>query len=448
MLKRWFGLWCVGLLLVAGFGGIAEAYTAEVSYFFEGLDLDTGAVYRDPNILVVYQGQPQDITNMLKPPANLFTTFRPEVDVFVEWRPQHSFALAFAPSAADNPTRIVGLALLEGVPFDQAQDSTLFSNLAFSPALTSVDLEQADTLVLLTAAGTYHVIGNARADAMTAHFEVGDPVPASDAVPEPGTLGLLGIGLIGLLAMRGKLTKRSPLPKLLLLVGLATLFLAQPAAAQICDSVTEIPKTECQALEAIYNSTNGANWTNNTGWLQTTTPCTWFGVTCNAGHVTQIDLNSNKLTGTLPAEIAQLSNLYTLDLRGNQLTTLPAEIGQLSNLTTLDLSNNHLTALPAEFGQLSNLVWLDLRLNQLTTFPPEIGQLSNLSSLDVLDNPMHGVLPAELMKLHLNSFYFPGTGLCQPTDAEFQNWLGTISELWRNGLFCDGGRVLYRWTMV
>ncbi|MEO0433938.1 MAG: leucine-rich repeat domain-containing protein, partial [Cyanobacteria bacterium J06656_5] len=40
---------------------------------------------------------------------------------------------------------------------------------------------------------------------------------------------------------------------------------------------------------------------------------------------------------SLPAEIGQLSNLTSLDLRFNQLSSLPAEIGQLSNLTSLDL---------------------------------------------------------------------------------------------------------------
>ncbi len=48
-----------------------------------------------------------------------------------------------------------------------------------------------------------------------------------------------------------------------------------------CSSVTEIPVTECQELVTLYNSTNGANWTNNTGWLSTNTPCSWYGITCS-----------------------------------------------------------------------------------------------------------------------------------------------------------------------
>src|SRR5512135_2368276 len=57
-------------------------------------------------------------------------------------------------------------------------------------------------------------------------------------------------------------------------------------AAFDCSNVTGVPYVECQALVALYNSTNGAGWTHQDGWLATTTPCAWYGVTCAAGHVT------------------------------------------------------------------------------------------------------------------------------------------------------------------
>ncbi|MEN8219513.1 MAG: hypothetical protein ABFS56_24810 [Pseudomonadota bacterium] len=67
-----------------------------------------------------------------------------------------------------------------------------------------------------------------------------------------------------------------------------------------CATVTEIPSTECEALVALYNSTNGDNWENNSGWLKNNTPCSWYRVRCNGGHVSTLYLNSNKLTGTIP----------------------------------------------------------------------------------------------------------------------------------------------------
>ena len=36
-----------------------------------------------------------------------------------------------------------------------------------------------------------------------------------------------------------------------------------------CSTVIDVPQIECEALVALYNSTNGAGWTNNTNWLET-----------------------------------------------------------------------------------------------------------------------------------------------------------------------------------
>ena len=46
-------------------------------------------------------------------------------------------------------------------------------------------------------------------------------------------------------------------------------------------SYAQIPQIERDALIALYNSTDGDNWTDNTGWLgEAGTECSWFGVTC------------------------------------------------------------------------------------------------------------------------------------------------------------------------
>ena len=49
-----------------------------------------------------------------------------------------------------------------------------------------------------------------------------------------------------------------------------------------CGVVSEIPQVECEALVALYNSTDGPNWISNSGWLVTDTPCSWYGVACDA----------------------------------------------------------------------------------------------------------------------------------------------------------------------
>ena len=51
----------------------------------------------------------------------------------------------------------------------------------------------------------------------------------------------------------------------------------------------------------------------------------------------------------------EFSNICSIILSHNQLTSLPEEIGNFSNLTELDISYNQLTGLPKQFGNLSNL---------------------------------------------------------------------------------------------
>ncbi|WP_216092684.1 hypothetical protein, partial [Candidatus Marithrix sp. Canyon 246] len=64
---------------------------------------------------------------------------------------------------------------------------------------------------------------------------------------------------------------------LILMIGTSPII----QAATNCDAVTEISKGECESLLELYNSTNGANWKNNSGWNVTNTPCSWYGVSCS-----------------------------------------------------------------------------------------------------------------------------------------------------------------------
>ena len=169
-------------------------------------------------------------------------------------------------------------------------------------------------------------------------------------------------------------------------------------AAYDCSTATGLPQAECDALVALYTATGGENWYTKTGWLNSSTPCTWYGITCNAGHVTQISLLSNNLSGALPPEIGALSALTRLYLWDNAVSALPPEIGNLTALTWLDLEYNVLALLPPEIGNLAALANLFLDYNALTALPPEIGNLPALRSLSLAGNALTA-LPPEISNL-------------------------------------------------
>ena len=165
----------------------------------------------------------------------------------------------------------------------------------------------------------------------------------------------------------------------------------------------------------------------------------------------------NELTGDIPAELGNLSNLETLWLHGNQLTgEIPTELGNLSNLETLNLGGNQLTGdIPTELGNLSNLAWLSLWGNQLTgdiprelgnlsnlqgglwlhgnqltgDIPTELGNLSNLQGLWLHGNQLTGELPHSLTGLTVLAWFtfHNNSGLCAPVDEAFQTWLQSVS---------------------
>ena len=136
--------------------------------------------------------------------------------------------------------------------------------------------------------------------------------------------------------------------------------------------------TDRAALGALYNATNGANWHDKDNWQSGAPMGEWHGVTTDSdGRVTHLSLYNNQLTGEIPAELGNLTNLEGLQLRTNQLTgEIPAELGNLTNLELLTLYRNQLTGeIPAELGSLPNLKGLSLYRNQLTgEIPAELGE--------------------------------------------------------------------------
>ena len=147
-------------------------------------------------------------------------------------------------------------------------------------------------------------------------------------------------------------------------------------------STADYIEQDTDALTALYNKTGGSDWGNNDNWLEGEDGCDWYGVTCDdAQRVTKLDLSFNYLSGNLPTDLGNLTNLQELRLRNNGLTgAIPSELGSLSQLQQLHLQWNALTnSIPVELSQLASLELLYLYKNSLTGgIPSELGNLHNL----------------------------------------------------------------------
>ena len=89
---------------------------------------------------------------------------------------------------------------------------------------------------------------------------------------------------------------------------------------------------------------------------------------------------------TLPSEIGFLTNLKTLSLSENVITSLPEQLANLQVLRVLDCRHNRLTEIPAVVYQLTSLTTLYLRFNRIRVVDPELGNLVNLTNLSIREN--------------------------------------------------------------
>ena len=189
-------------------------------------------------------------------------------------------------------------------------------------------------------------------------------------------------------------------------------------------------------LMALYNSTGGASWTDKTGWGDSGVAIgMWYGVmTDGNGRVTDLELSSNNLRGTLPADLGTLSNLITLDLSDNQLSGTIPDLSAVTQIQSLDLGDNQLSGtIPNWLGSLTGLQELSLRNNRLTgAIPEELGDLFLLDFLYLDDNQVGGPIPAALGDLSgLQATRFAGNSLtgCVPNGLRYLVGATTYNSL-------------------
>ena len=182
--------------------------------------------------------------------------------------------------------------------------------------------------------------------------------------------------------------------------GPFTAAMTQTVAAQAQAQLQSNVATDRPALVALYNAIDGANWTDNTNWSTNENLSDWYGVSTDQnGRVTDLSLQSNSLSGAIPADLGDLANLEVLSLSRNTLSgAIPVDLGDLSNLQELYLNVNELSgAIPADLGDLANLEVLSLSRNTLSgAIPADLGDLTSLQELYLHRNNLTGAIPADL----------------------------------------------------
>lgn len=224
----------------------------------------------------------------------------------------------------------------------------------------------------------------------------------------------------------------------------AACILLQPA--KLTAQTGPVDVQDSLALIDLYNNNGGPGWAWQ--WDLSKSVREWHGIvfTNAAGlenRVVGLDLNTNNMTGVLPASIGNLTALTYLSFWRNNLSGLiPASIGNLTLLTSLDLSSNQFSGtIPASFGNLINLQFLHVGSNQLRgKIPAEIGNLTHLQFLTTFNNNLtfdgFETIYTELVSTQLNTS--PQANLTihnnKGTLAVTANGtLANNSYLWHNG---------------
>ncbi|KAL6845859.1 hypothetical protein ACP4OV_024434 [Aristida adscensionis] len=212
------------------------------------------------------------------------------------------------------------------------------------------------------------------------------------------------------------------------LVNVLLLALAAGQAARAADDLA----SDAAALQAFLAPFGSAT----VSWNSSRPTCSWTGVVCTGGRVTEIhlpgdglrgalpvgalggltklavlSLRYNALSGPLPPDLAACVELRVINLQSNLLSgELPAAVLALPALTQLNLADNRFSGrIPPSIAKNGRLQLLYLNGNRLTGELPNVN-MPSLTSLNVSFNNLTGAIPKSLGGMPAASFL--GMALC------------------------------------
>jgi len=145
-----------------------------------------------------------------------------------------------------------------------------------------------------------------------------------------------------------------------------------------------------------------------------------------------LNLANSGLSGPIPNEIGELTNLKYLFLYGNHFSgEIPPEIWNLENLSHLYLYDNDLSGpIPSDIQNLTSLTHLFLQNNQFNgELPSELNALIDLEYLYLNDNHFSGYMDSDICDLGIdwsNSLYYDLSNnyFCEPYPSCMDGQIG------------------------
>lgn len=217
------------------------------------------------------------------------------------------------------------------------------------------------------------------------------------------------------------------------------------------------------AMRTFFYSTGGTDtWKDSTGWETSNDECSWFtssaSPVCNGETLEILEFNTNGLIGTLPPQVAMLTGLKRLYIKGSESVDgltggIPEEYAQLTNMEVFLLNDQFFTEplpsglfaswpratlvnivdssmpgeIPATVSGLTEVTNFNMAGNALSgKIPDGINSMTKLNLLSLADNGLTGPVPAGISALgSLRFLDFGDNALTGPITAE----IGTLTQL-------------------
>ncbi|XP_042066515.1 receptor-like kinase TMK4 [Salvia splendens] len=205
------------------------------------------------------------------------------------------------------------------------------------------------------------------------------------------------------------------------------------------------------------------------GWSSSAQFCTWNNVNCDSTNsfVTNINLDSASISGTLPPEINQLSKLQSFAVQKNSLSgALPSFenmtslqqillddnqfssisdnfLAGLTNLQVFSISENKALAswqIPAYLSDSSNLVKFYASNASISGVIPDIfGSFLNLQDLRLSYNNLTGSLPGSFSGSEIRNLWLNNQDLGLSGTIDVLSDMSQLSQVWLHANAFTGG---------